>query len=181
MPTGKRNRKSHQIGIYIPHEWKAAFEAWGRVRGVGYQTFMKEVLGEWLEGAGLSPPTEGVGSGLDKLVRVTHDAYPVGPVVYFIQAGEGGFIKVGWSANVKMRMAGLQTGRPEELHLLLAFTGTRVEEGRLHARLAPYRVRGEWFKPDPAVLKSIEVLRSWAIKEGLCHGLGRTGTYRAGA
>lgn len=168
MPT-KRNGKSHQIGIYIPHEWKAAFESWGKVRGVGYQTFMKEILGEWLGAAGMTPPDGEVLRRAAKVERTVPDRriYPVGPTVYFIQAGEGGPIKIGFSLNVKARMAGLQTGRTEKLKLLLTLPGTKVDEARLHDKFGRFRIQGEWFKPDPAVLKSIEVLRAWKDKKGV--------------
>ena len=68
--------------------------------------------------------------------------------VYFIQAGEGGPVKIGCAANVKKRIKELQCGCPEVIKLLREVEGNRSEEAWFHARFAKFRVRknGEWFR-----------------------------------
>lgn len=75
-------------------------------------------------------------------------------MIYFIQQGDDdGPIKIGYtSGNPERRMADLQTGSPQTLHLIAAGPGTRTDEQRLHARLHPYRIGGEWFAPSDALV-----------------------------
>jgi len=70
-------------------------------------------------------------------------------VVYFIQSGEDGPIKIGWTStgNPWGRCAALQTGSPEELEVVGFFVGPQSEERRLHEKFAEHRIRGEWFAP----------------------------------
>ena len=76
--------------------------------------------------------------------------------VYFIQAGEGGSIKIGTSTHPKKRLRGLQTSHDTELRLLAAIEGGEKLEAELHERLAPWHVRGEWFRPSPEVLAVVQ-------------------------
>lgn len=71
--------------------------------------------------------------------------------VYFIQQGKSGPIKIGWSRNVRSRLAALQTATHERLHLLLVLAGKPEDERRLHAWFAHDRQGGEWFRPDGEV------------------------------
>jgi DNA-binding XRE family transcriptional regulator len=77
-------------------------------------------------------------------------------VVYFIQAGAGGPIKIGIAANLQRRIATLQTGCPEPLVVLGTIAGGPLEEARLHAHLRAFRIRGEWFKPSELVLSTVQ-------------------------
>lgn len=80
--------------------------------------------------------------------------------VYFIQHGEGGEIKIGTTCgNPYARMSTLQTGTPLELRLLVSIPGGVAEEVAVHERFAALRVRGEWFRPEPALLEFIASLR----------------------
>lgn len=73
--------------------------------------------------------------------------------VYFVQAGEDGPIKVGYSNHVEGRLASLQTAHHAPLRVLLKVPGGLALEAALHAALAPHRLRGEWFRPAPEVLR----------------------------
>lgn len=88
--------------------------------------------------------------------------------VCFIQAGESGPIKIGFADNPIARMASLQTGHYQELRLLWA-TGGKTEgyEQHLHSRYALDRIRGEWFRPSPALLGNIaaRIIKSERSKE----------------
>lgn len=77
-------------------------------------------------------------------------------VVYFIQAGGGGPIKIGTASNLQRRVETLQCGCPEPLVVLATISGGRRDEALFHAALRPHRTRGEWFKPVPDVLRAID-------------------------
>lgn len=67
--------------------------------------------------------------------------------VYFIQQGESGSIKIGYSKNPAQRLATLQTGHSEPLHMRAMAPGSMAQERALHDRFAHLRVSGEWFRP----------------------------------
>lgn len=77
-------------------------------------------------------------------------------VVYFIQVGGSGPIKIGTATDLAQRIATLQTGSPDPFVLLGSIPGDARTEGALHRALAHHRHRGEWFKPTPEVLEAIQ-------------------------
>jgi hypothetical protein len=80
------------------------------------------------------------------------------PRVYFIQMGQHGPIKVGWTSRTPAaRMADFQVGNPERLRLLGSCPDVweRTRETELKHLFASVRVRGEWFCPIPDVLEVI--------------------------
>jgi len=79
---------------------------------------------------------------------------------YFIQAGEGGPIKIGIATNVRARLSGLQTGSHEALRLIGAIPGGADAERFLHQLFAAHHIRGEWFRPDETMLGFITDLIS---------------------
>jgi len=87
--------------------------------------------------------------------------------VYFIQSGDIGPIKVGWSENgVEQRLATMQTGNPQELRLLGVHYAARPYELALHTRFADQGIRGEWYQPTPELIACAldgpdEALRGW--------------------
>lgn len=66
--------------------------------------------------------------------------------IYFIQQGEVGPIKIGWSKNVRSRIATLKTASPYRLRLLLVLKGEEHDERRLHDWFHEERLNGEWFR-----------------------------------
>lgn len=72
--------------------------------------------------------------------------------IYVIQAGEGGPVKIGIAADVRKRVAGMQTASSAPLTFLHVFEGGSDEERILHARFASHRIAGEWFAPAPEIL-----------------------------
>ena len=69
--------------------------------------------------------------------------------VYFIHAPSvPGRVKIGYSDNVLMRLAHLQSGSPVEMELLGVARGGFELEAELHRRLAEHRLHGEWFTLD---------------------------------
>lgn len=76
----------------------------------------------------------------------------VGEGVYFIQQGEDGPVKIGYTTSIQNRLASLQTGSPYELKLLGFYEGTIEQEKTLHQLFAEERINGEWFDPTPELL-----------------------------
>lgn len=78
-------------------------------------------------------------------------------VVYFVQAGPDGPIKIGITTSLDSRLRALQTGSPRRLTLLHTEPGGRDRELALHRRWDRHRLRGdgEWFAPAPAILDYI--------------------------
>lgn len=74
-------------------------------------------------------------------------------LVYFVQAGEGGPIKIGYTSfSVEKRIATLQTAQPERLRLLATVEGGR-NEVFLHDYFSKHRKNGEWFEPHSDILQ----------------------------
>ena len=67
-------------------------------------------------------------------------------MIYFIQCGENGPVKIGYTdGDVQARLAQLQTGCPYRLRLLWVYDGQDYTEQEIHYRFEGERVRGEWF------------------------------------
>lgn len=95
--------------------------------------------------------------------------------VYFIQRGEDGPIKIGRSSNVADRLKTLQTACSERLTVLCYREEVQGRTERdYHVALAHHRVMGEWFNPDPEVIKMAYddgIVLSWinAISDATNH------------
>ncbi len=83
-------------------------------------------------------------------------------MIYFIQAGLSGPIKVGTSEGRKMRPVEVMTACPYPAYLLATIEGGRPLEYRMHKALVGYRSNGEWFRPLGPVLRLVQ-----AAKNGL--------------
>lgn len=77
--------------------------------------------------------------------------------VYFIQDTHSKAIKIGISADVKARLASLQTSNPHPLVLLGTIEGGERQEKALHNQFAKARKNGEWFAPIPELCQFIEM------------------------
>lgn len=66
--------------------------------------------------------------------------------LYFIEALDSGFIKIGRSVNPERRLAQLSTGSPSKLVILGKISGGSKLEMDLHKRFGLSREKGEWFK-----------------------------------
>lgn len=77
-------------------------------------------------------------------------------MIYFIQAGTDGPIKIGYvKGDIRKRLSQLQTSNPEELKCIGYMEGGRYEENRTHARFESAHLRGEWFSPTDELLLHI--------------------------
>lgn len=72
--------------------------------------------------------------------------------VYFVQEGTDGPIKIGMSLSPTRRRAGMQTSNPRSLTLLRSVPCEYGVEDRLHVLFEGDRIRGEWYRPSPALL-----------------------------
>jgi hypothetical protein len=79
--------------------------------------------------------------------------------VYFIQAGENGPIKIGYSEKVASRLVKMQVDNPARLAVLAVIDDGDVEvEGGFHVRFSAHALGGEWFAPAKDLLDLIETL-----------------------
>lgn len=76
-------------------------------------------------------------------------------MIYFIQMGEDGPIKIGKADDPRQRLNSLQIGCPVALTLLGVLDGDVEREADLHAGFDDARLRGEWFSPVPDLLALI--------------------------
>lgn len=87
--------------------------------------------------------------------------------IYFIQIGESGPVKIGVSFDPLDRLRQVQTASPEEVRLLACCLGTEQDEAALHEQFARHRIRGEWFRPVPALLARAKLTAGEGIRLGL--------------
>jgi hypothetical protein len=79
-----------------------------------------------------------------------------GGSVYFIQAFNGGPIKIGVAGNVKRRLKELQMCCPIPLKVIHIIPGGgRKLETVLHRSFALYRLHGEWFDTHSSLMRFI--------------------------
>ena len=89
-------------------------------------------------------------------------------MIYFIQAGQDGPIKIGVSDNPQSRLEALQTAHYEKLRLLGVIGGGDSKEKEMHLRFNQYGMTGEWFKPVGELLDFIHnAIREWTEVEQL--------------
>lgn len=87
--------------------------------------------------------------------------------------GPPNVVKIGHTVNLEQRIAGLATASPWELYLVRAWPDHR--EKILHAMLASYRMRGEWFELPDSVMYRI---RRNLLNVPFAHLAGVQLTYR---
>lgn len=80
--------------------------------------------------------------------------------VYFLQAENKGFIKIGFTNNPYSRIESIRAMSPVSLDVLVIITGGKPLEQKLHQRFSHLRHHGEWFHPEPELLEYINGLES---------------------
>lgn len=74
-------------------------------------------------------------------------------MIYFMQATDGGPVKIGYSADVGARLYQLESHYGTRLAVLATAEGGRAEEAELHTRFAHLRFgRTEQFQPAPDLM-----------------------------
>lgn len=86
---------------------------------------------------------------VDRSVPAADGAY-----VYF--AYSAGRIKIGTSADLRLRCRGLNTQSPHPVTVVLTISGGVDLERKLHDCLAGVRMHGEWFKITPEMRQLLD-------------------------
>ena len=73
-------------------------------------------------------------------------------MIYFVQAGKNGPIKIGDSNDLHRRIELLQIGCPYKLNLLFVYNGRHFNESELHNLFKHENIRGEWFRPAKSII-----------------------------
>lgn len=76
--------------------------------------------------------------------------------VYFIQQGDSGPIKIGFSTNPVDRFINLQRNNPDRLYMLGVIPGDQKLETELHQRFQGGEIWAEWFEPTPSLIEFIK-------------------------
>ena len=78
-------------------------------------------------------------------------------VVYFIQEGKSKYYKVGFTHDLPDRLQKLQTANRQDLSVYKSFIchSSSLLETIIHRDFKEYNVRGEWFKLEKSMIKSI--------------------------
>lgn len=76
-------------------------------------------------------------------------------MIYFVQALQGGPIKIGFTDNVKRRMSTLRSNNGQHLVLLGVMEGTREDERHIHALFEC--IQGEWFRDTESLYDYIRL------------------------
>ena len=81
-------------------------------------------------------------------------------MIYFLKENSRyGKVKIGYSNNIKKRLESLQVANSNELLVLLVANGGQRAEKGLHHKFKSLRVRGEWYKPAPELMKFIDEIK----------------------
>ena len=73
-------------------------------------------------------------------------------MVYFVQQGNKGPIKIGTSINPLRRLSELQTSHHEQLNIIGVVEGDKTVEKVFHKLFEKFRLYGEWFKPSKDII-----------------------------
>jgi len=84
--------------------------------------------------------------------------------VYFLRAQGTGLVKIGYSQDIRKRMATASVWCPHQLELIAVIPGGRKRESAIHSHLISSRVIGEWFRETPEL---IEIANNGALDVGL--------------
>jgi hypothetical protein len=83
---------------------------------------------------------------------------------YLYAVSDGCAIKLGYSSNIKKRIAAMQTGHPIDLVLEWRYYtgrskyGAAKAERMLHRHCSQHRLRGEWFSQD-----CLSLVKDWSM------------------
>lgn len=85
-------------------------------------------------------------------------------MIYFIQSGPDGRVKIGCAHNPARRIATLKCASPYPVEVLAIWEGGFEVEKTLHHFLSAHRVHGEWFAPHAEVLAAANECPAVAVK-----------------
>lgn len=102
------------------------------------------------------------------------------PIVYFVQMGEDGPVKIGRTEGDPLyRLGDLQTGSPYSLHLLGVIPVCfYYEETGLHRHFRHHAMRGEWFASGGDLIRFVEQhAMTWLQVQAIYQGVERVLPY----
>lgn len=79
-------------------------------------------------------------------------------IIYFIQAGEDGAIKIGLTSNILTRIISFRTHQEKALFIRRLVPGNLMREREIAQKFDHLRIRGEWFSPGPDLVEYINSL-----------------------
>jgi len=85
-------------------------------------------------------------------------------MIYFIQEGDNGPVKIGFSNDPGRRLQQLKTGSSKPLKLLAVIEGDANKEKELHASFQEFHISGEWFKPVTEIFLYISSMAPGTFK-----------------
>lgn len=74
-------------------------------------------------------------------------------MIYFIQQGDDGPVKIGYATVIEKRLRALQSASPHQLKVIGSMQGSVIDERKLHIQFSKHRLQGEWFEPDIEIIK----------------------------
>lgn len=77
-------------------------------------------------------------------------------MIYFLQSGQDGPIKIGFTNSIDNRLSALQVNSPYSIKALGTMEGDEQKEKWLHEQFSDFHFRGEWFWPAKSLLKFIK-------------------------
>lgn len=86
-------------------------------------------------------------------------------MIYFVQAGVRGPVKIGKTNNLPARLSSLTIAHYETLSVLATLNLPDKVENRLHRLLKEHRIRGEWFRWCPEVQNVVELAKAGLVPE----------------
>lgn len=81
--------------------------------------------------------------------------------VYAMVSGD--VVKIGYSTNPRARASQVRCNTPADIDLVGYIPGTVDDERAFHARLSEWRISGEWFRLEGAVVSFVESVRGKCI------------------
>ena len=80
-----------------------------------------------------------------------------GGCIYFIQAENGGLVKIGYTENLDKRFRIIQAHSPERMRIIGKIKGSMATEEEIHSKFARDRRHGEWFELSKRLMQLIEL------------------------
>ena len=81
-------------------------------------------------------------------------------MIYFIQEGDVGPIKIGKAKSVESRLKTLQTAHHKDLMILEVIPGGIERETKIKKDLIKFKIKGEWFQPVAEVFEYIRSVKN---------------------
>ena len=101
-------------------------------------------------------------------------------IIYFVECGANGPIKIGFTArNVQSRLYMFNSASPYDVRLLGVHDGICADETALHKRFEQYRIKSEWYIRNNEILKyiteSCPIMVAGVFKTRKSHRMRETG------